>query len=1175
MPRESDTTTARESSADLRYQLHLGVLLLILLSAIVLLLWQNQVHERETQAQQLERLKVSVDGAAQEIQLQLKELKRALRLFVTGHRQAIRFLAEHPDDQAAYDRLAGELRSVFPEYFAFTLATAEGRLIVDDFDGFVEAICQADIKYFARTGRPPDLVIHPNPLGYHFDMMVPYTSGRNGNNIFFVSFRPALLTRFLANRRIPDYRLMLLHRGLNGLIEVTDTGSRDTLSRDFRLSKTELDGVQYFVPLEGTLWKLVVLPDRTAVDGLSPHKWNPIAWAVLFLLAIGAVALWQLRRSQEKILSQRRTLERQAQALRREDERMRRLQETTSARELTFDEKMKRLLKLGLEQFDLEIGILARVENDQYTVLHSVAPEGTVKDGDSFPLGDTYCRHTLEVGGPAATAHAAESEWKGHPCYKLFQLEAYIGSPVYVHGQVYGTLNFSSSNQRQQEFSAGDLEFVQIMARWAGVELERRQYMRELLSNQRLLAAISRAQSHYIAEVDAHTLFDGLLEDILRLTESEYGFIGEIEQQDDGAPCIRTHAISNIAWNEESRRRYEESKSKGIVFANLNTLYGAVVTSGKTVIANDAMNDSRCGGLPQGHPELDTFLGVPLYSGSKLVGIVAVANRRQGYEARMVESLQPLFKTCAHIIDAYTATHQRQQAVQELDRFFSLSLDMLCIAGFDGYFKRINPAWETTLGYSREELLSRPFIDFVHPADRKATLAEAERLMEGGLTIAFECRFRHRNGNYLWFSWVAVADMERRLLYAVTHDVTETKRSDQLLRETTAMQAAILDSANFSIISTDPGGVIQTFNAGAERLLGYKSGEVVGKLTPLIIHDEEEIKQRAKELSLELNRPIDPGFEVFVTKARHNIADEREWTYIRKDGTRFTVLLSVTAVRDEDGRITGFLGIGSDITERKKIERMKNEFISTVSHELRTPLTSIQGSLGLLSGGAAGKLTAQAQSLLSIARKNSDRLLLLINDILDVEKIESGKMEFDFADIELMPFLEQAVAANETFGKAYRVRFRITGGVNRVHVRADTNRLMQVMNNLLANAAKFAPEDSTVEITAEQYEDKVRVSVTDRGPGIPEEFRSRIFDRFTQADASDTRKAGGTGLGLNISRAIVERHHGRIDFISRPGRGATFFFELPLQPAVTKAKADAEPGPGGESRLFVEGGREG
>ncbi len=237
--------------------------------------------------------------------------------------------------------------------------------------------------------------------------------------------------------------------------------------------------------------------------------------------------------------------------------------------------------------------------------------------------------------------------------------------------------------------------------------------------------------------------------------------------------------------------------------------------------------------------------------------------------------------------------------------------------------------------------------------------------------------------------------------------------------------------------------------------------------------------------------------------------------------------------------------VARDIQDQKEVEQMKNDFVSVVSHELRTPLTSIRGSLGLLAGGVAGPLPEKARSLVEIAARNGERLGRLINDILDIEKIESGKMGFRFTPIEFGSLVEQAVESNRAYAEAYGVELRIAGVLPEARVWADGDRVLQVMANLLSNAAKFSPQGGVVSVAAERLDGHLRVAVTDHGKGIPLELRPRLFEKFVQADASSTRQKGGTGLGLSISKAIVERHGGTIGFESETGAATTFFFDLP------------------------------
>jgi CheY-like chemotaxis protein len=257
------------------------------------------------------------------------------------------------------------------------------------------------------------------------------------------------------------------------------------------------------------------------------------------------------------------------------------------------------------------------------------------------------------------------------------------------------------------------------------------------------------------------------------------------------------------------------------------------------------------------------------------------------------------------------------------------------------------------------------------------------------------------------------------------------------------------------------------------------------------------------------------------------------------------------------------------VTERKRIEEMKTEFVSTVSHELRTPLTSIGGSLGLLSAGAAGPLADKAARLVSIAHSNCERLIRLINDILDIEKIESGKMVFDLRRMALGPLVERTVAANRAYGETHSVALAVSTPPWPIAVVGDPDRLEQLLTNLVSNAVKHSPEGGTVEVAIEMANGRACVSVLDRGGGIPQEFRSRIFGKFAMADGSDSRRRGGTGLGLTIAREIAERHDGTLNFADREGGGTVFTVSLPMADC-EDPRASAEPAGGLPVLLHID-----
>jgi signal transduction histidine kinase/DNA-binding response OmpR family regulator/CHASE3 domain sensor protein len=384
------------------------------------------------------------------------------------------------------------------------------------------------------------------------------------------------------------------------------------------------------------------------------------------------------------------------------------------------------------------------------------------------------------------------------------------------------------------------------------------------------------------------------------------------------------------------------------------------------------------------------------------------------------------------------------------------------------------------------------------------------------------------------------------------------RKALEKLQETTELQRAILQSANFSIIATDAHGVIKSMNAASESWLGYRQDELIGKATPVMLHDWKELVVRAENLSAETNAKIDPGLDALFHRARRGEADEADWTYVRADGSSFPIHLSLSALRASSGDVSGFVAIAQDITERRAVDRMKNEFVSVVSHELRTPLTSIRGSLGLLAAGMLGNVADKAQRMLQIAINNTDRLVRLINDILDIERLESGKIALDRQSVDGALLLQQAVDTMRGMSDKNNVHLEVKSTAGEVY--GDPDRILQTLTNLISNAIKFSPAGGSVEVSTSSDRTHMQFSVADHGRGIPEDKVGVIFERFQQVDASDSREKGGTGLGLAICRTIIQQHGGRIWVESELGKGSSFHFTIPLmEPAKAPDVAPERP----------------
>jgi PAS domain S-box-containing protein len=349
----------------------------------------------------------------------------------------------------------------------------------------------------------------------------------------------------------------------------------------------------------------------------------------------------------------------------------------------------------------------------------------------------------------------------------------------------------------------------------------------------------------------------------------------------------------------------------------------------------------------------------------------------------------------------------------------------------------------------------------------------------------------------------------------------------QAVRSEAARERAVFEAAMDGILILDRQGAIDRANPAAERMFGRAPGELTG-LKAADLFDED-----AAEL-------LTPGGGAAPLAGVGGF--RREVTGTRKDGGRFPIELSLAEMKVDQ---VGVLLFTRDISERRQVERLKDEFVSTVSHELRTPLTSIAGSLGLIAGGAVGAIPEKAARLISIAQSNSQRLVRLINDVLDLEKLESGEMPFRFGAVDLRVVAQRAIEGVRGFADQLGVELLLADGPS-TPVRADADRLTQVVTNLLSNAAKYSPKGRAVQVKVAREGASASLTVCDQGPGVPEAFRDRIFTRFAQADASDTRGKSGTGLGLYIAREIAERHGGRLWFESPEAGGALFHLELPL-----------------------------
>src|SRR5216683_3501245 len=627
------------------------------------------------------------------------------------------------------------------------------------------------------------------------------------------------------------------------------------------------------------------------------------------------------------------------------------------------------------------------------------------------------------------------------------------------------------------------------------------------------------------------------------------------------------------------------------------------------------------------------------------------------------------------------------------NRFINLSIDMFCIAGFDGFFKTVNPSWEKVLGFTAQELLARPYLELIHPEDRSATTAEAERLENRKVVFAFENRYLCKDGSYKWLSWNAVSMPERKVIYAVARDITERRRVDDALRESEERFRLLVNNVrDYAILTLDPAGRVASWNHGAERIKGYKADEIVGRHFSCFYPPEEVQKGKPEH---ELQTAITAGHY-----------EEKGWR-IRKDGSRFWAHVVITALTDATGKLRGFSKVTRDITERKHAEgllheseerhrklfennphptwvydretlrflavnaaavskygyssdeflamtikdirppedvpavlegirtvqdgsenvglwrhrrkdgtlmdveitsyalnfsgrpaevivaadvtqrrrdeedkrkfiatlattneelelrnreveratRLKSRFLASMSHELRTPLNAIVGFSDLLAEGVPGELNPKQKRFVNHIKQGSAHLLQLINDILDLSKIEAGQLELHCEYFHVKDALPEVLSTIRPLAMAKNIQVEHMLEIDRPAY-ADRVRFKQILYNLLSNAVKFTPQDGRISIACAEDEDFVCISVTDTGIGIRAEDQGVVFEEFRQVEGGKDSTQEGTGLGLAITKRLVEQQGGKISLASEPGNGSRFTFTLPAG-AKTTTKTSA------------------
>lgn len=505
---------------------------------------------------------------------------------------------------------------------------------------------------------------------------------------------------------------------------------------------------------------------------------------------------------------------------------------------------------------------------------------------------------------------------------------------------------------------------------------------------------------------------------------------------------------------------------------------------------------------------------------------------------------------CSLLLITVKSTQRERDALlsgQSRQNWFNTVMDntqnYVHIRDLEGRYVFVNKAYERVFSCKNEQIQGKHFSEVVSPELAQILHQVESELITSGQAISTENVLMVNGKKFTYLvNRSPLFDAHGKIVgtCGVGADISEIKRLEaemenaiSRLRESEERWAFAIEGSGDGVWDWDILNTRVKFSKRWKEMLGYRDDEVGEELSEWYsrVHPEDMPKVIA-----DLNLHFAGDTQLYLNEHR----------VLGKDGHYIWILdRGMVVKRDEANKPLRMVGTHTDISTRKEMERIKAEFISTVSHELRTPVTSIRGALGLIEAGACGEVAPKALDLIKIAHRNCQRLIVLVNDILDMEKLLSGKMTLQCSSWNVFDMIVQCIDENSAYAAGFSVTYELTQGHQTAMVYADMERSKQVLTNLLSNAAKFSPAGAVVTISVEHQSDCIKVLVRDQGIGIPKDFQSRLFEAFSQADSSNTRRQGSTGLGLHISKRMIEKMQGNIGFSSVENQGSVFFFTLP------------------------------